>query len=169
MAPAAATGSGGVELRRGTADDAQAIGAVFDSAVRDGWTFLGDQAKRPMFSAKHWDGLVAEHAPPNALLVAIDDEHNVVGFVAVHTDVSELYLLFVDPAHGGRGIGRALLNAAHDVLRNAGRSEVFLFTEQRNIRAQAVYAAAGYLPDGTARDSEFNGAALRELRLVRTL
>lgn len=30
-----------VEVRRATADDAQAIGAVFDAAVRAGWTYLG--------------------------------------------------------------------------------------------------------------------------------
>lgn len=66
-----------------------------------------------------------------------------------------MFLLFVDPAHGGRGIGRLLLDAAHDVLRAAGCSEVFLFTEERNMRARAVYAAAGYRADGTVRESDF--------------
>ena len=34
------SGSSEVEVRRATADDAQAIGAVFDAAVRAGWTYL---------------------------------------------------------------------------------------------------------------------------------
>ncbi len=156
-------------LRRAVAEDAPAIGAVFDAAVRDGWTFLGELAQRPMFSAQDWDRLVADHTPPDALLVADDAAHGVVGYCAVHAEEGEMFLLFVDPAHAGRGVGRALLNAAHDVLRAAGRTEVFLYTEERNTRARAVYAAAGYRPDGTVRESELHGVLLRELRLVKTL
>jgi RimJ/RimL family protein N-acetyltransferase len=62
-----------------------------------------------------------------------------------------------------------LLNAAHDALPAAGRTEAFLSTEERNTRARAVYAAAGYRPDGTVRESDLHGAPLRELRLVKTL
>lgn len=159
----------GITLRRAVAGDAQAIGAVFDAAVRDGWTFLGERVRRPMFSAENWDALVADHAPPNALLVATESTQGVVGFIAVHPEEGEMFLLFVDPAHAGRGVGRALLNAAHDVLRAAGRTEAFLFVEERNARALAVYATAGYRPDDTVRESDFDGAALRELRLVKAL
>jgi GNAT superfamily N-acetyltransferase len=78
-----------------------------------------------------------------------------------------MFLLFVDPVHAGRGVGRAMLDAAHDVLRDAGRTEAFLFTEERNTRARAVYAAAGYRPDGMVRESDPGGVSLRELRLVK--
>jgi N-acetylglutamate synthase-like GNAT family acetyltransferase len=50
----------------------------------------------------------------------------VVGFTAIHPEVGEMFLLFVDPSRGGRDIGRVLLNAAHDILRAAGNSEAFL-------------------------------------------
>jgi ribosomal protein S18 acetylase RimI-like enzyme len=156
-----------VALRRGVAADAQALGAVFDAAVREGWTFLGERVRRPKFSAERWNELVADYAPPNALLVATAD--GIVGFTAVRVETGELFLLFVHPGHAGRGVGRALLDAAHDVLRAAGRTEVFLFTEERNARALALYAAAGYRPDGTVRESDFDGAVLREPRLVKAL
>jgi ribosomal protein S18 acetylase RimI-like enzyme len=65
--------------------------------------------------------------------------------------MAEMFLLFVDPAFAGRGIGRALLAAAHDILRAAGQTEAFLYTDERNVRARSVYAAAGYLPDGSVR------------------
>lgn len=78
-------------------------------------------------------------------------------------------LSFVDPAHGGRGIGRALLDTAHDALREGGCTRAFLFTEERNTRARALYAAAGYQPDGSIRDSDFNGTPLREVRLIKSL
>lgn len=155
-------------MRRAVHDDAQAIGAVFDAAVRESWWFLGELAQRPMFSAQEWDTLLVDHAPPNALLVATDGSR-VVGHTAIHADEGEMFLLFVDPAHAGRGIGRVLLDAAHDALRDAGRAEAFLFAEERNVRALSVYAAAGYRPDGAARESDYQGARLRELRLVKAL
>jgi hypothetical protein len=50
-------------VRPATADDAQAIGAVFDAAVRAGWTYLGEEAvATPMFAPTDWDRLVADHA-----------------------------------------------------------------------------------------------------------
>jgi ribosomal protein S18 acetylase RimI-like enzyme len=158
-----------VLLRRATASDAQAIGAVFDAAVRAGWTFLGEIAERRMFTPQQWDDLVENFAPPNALLVATDGSDEIIGFTAVDTAAGEMFLLFVDPEHGGRGVGRLLLDAAHAALREAGRDEVFLYAEERNERARAVYEAAGYRHDGTARESDFHGAALRELRLVKRL
>jgi ribosomal protein S18 acetylase RimI-like enzyme len=157
-----------VELRRATADDAQAIGAVFDAAVRAGWTYLGELAQKPMFAPEEWDELVADHAPPNVLLVATV-AGRVVGYTAVHPEDGEMYLLFVDPAHAGRGIGRLLLSAAHDALREAGCQEAYLFVHEQNERALAVYASAGYRPDGSIRESDFRGTAMRELRLVARL
>src|SRR2546421_12762253 len=158
-----------INLRRATAGDAQAIGAVFDASVQVGWTFLGDVVRRPLFGPEDWDRLVADHAPPNVLLVAADADDRVVGYTAVHPDDGEMFLLFVDPAHAGRGIGRLLLGAAHDALRAAGCSEAFLFTHEQNERALAVYAKAGYRPDGSTRESDFHGTPVRELRLVKQL
>jgi ribosomal protein S18 acetylase RimI-like enzyme len=158
-----------IKLRRATAGDAQAIGAVFDASVRAGWTFLGELVRRPLFSPEDWDKLVADHAPPNVLLVATDEDDRVVGYAAVHPEDGEMFLLFVDPAHAGRGIGRTLLSAAHDALRAAGCNEAFLFTHEQNERALAVYATAGYRPDGSTRESDFHGTPVRELRLVKQL
>jgi GNAT superfamily N-acetyltransferase len=159
-----------VSVRRATGADAKAIGAVFDAAVREGWAYLGEVAQRPLFEPGHWDELVADHAEPDALLVAIDhDGGPIAGFAASHAHDGELYLLFVDPRRAGRGIGRVLLEAAHDALRSAGNTEAYLFTEERNTRALAVYAAAGYEPDGSVRTSVFEGQPLREVRLVKAL
>ncbi|WP_298256920.1 GNAT family N-acetyltransferase [Bradyrhizobium sp.] len=156
-------------IRRAAPDDAQAIGAVFDAAVREGWKYLGELAARPMFPPQEWDEEVAKHAPPNALLVATNEADRLIGFVAVHPPEGEMYLLFVHPDHAGRGVGRALLEAAHEILRSAGCREAYLYTHEQNERAIAVYEAAGYRRDGTVRESEFRGVHQREPRLVKTL
>jgi GNAT superfamily N-acetyltransferase len=110
-----------------------------------------------------------EHAAPNVLLVAVDEADAVVGFTAVHPRDCEMYLLFVHPAHAGRGVGRALLDAAHEALRPAGCRQVFLYAHEENRRALAVYEAAGYRRDGSVRESDFRGVHLREPRLVKLL
>jgi ribosomal protein S18 acetylase RimI-like enzyme len=158
-----------ITLRRAVAGDAPAIGAVFDAAVRAGWTYLGDLVAEPMFTSQDWHQLVSDHMPPNVLLVAADDTEAIVGYTAAHPGDGELFLLFVHPAHAGRGIGRMLLGAAHDALRAAGCQEAFLFVHEQNQRALAVYAGAGYRPDGSDRVSDFRGTRVRELRLVKQL
>jgi ribosomal protein S18 acetylase RimI-like enzyme len=159
----------GIRLRQAVASDAQAIGAVFDAAVREGWGYLGELASQPMFSAAEWDKDVADHAPPNVLLVATDQGDRIVGFTAAHPQDCEMYLLFVDPTAAGRGVGRMLLTAADDALRAAGCREAFLYTHEQNERALNVYARAGYRLDGSVRESDFRGTTMRELRLVKRL
>jgi ribosomal protein S18 acetylase RimI-like enzyme len=156
-------------IRRAEPDDAQAIGAVFDAAVAEGWKYLGELAAHPMFPPEEWDAEVARHAPPNALLVAIDQTSRLIGFTAVHPAEGEMFLLFVHPDHAAHGVGKALLAAAHEVLRSAGCREAFLYTHEQNARAIAVYEAAGYRRDGTVRESEFRGVTLREPKMVKQL
>lgn len=156
-------------IRPATAKDAQGIGKVFDAAVREGWKYMGELAARPMFPPAEWDTLVAEHRPPNVLLVAVSGPCQVVGFTAVHPKEGEMYLLFVHPEHAGRGVGRALLAAAHEALRAAGCREAFLYTHEENSRALAIYEAAGYRCDGTVRESDFRGHHIREPRMMKIL
>jgi ribosomal protein S18 acetylase RimI-like enzyme len=158
-----------VEVRRAYGRDAQAIGAVFDAAVRAGWTYLGELGEKPMFAPHDWDQLVADHAPPNVLLIAQDRTGRVLGYTAAHPEDGEMFLLFVHPASAGHGVGRMLLSAAHDALRVAGCKQAYLFVHEQNQRALAVYKAAGYRPDGSMRESAFRGIAIREVRLVKEL
>jgi ribosomal protein S18 acetylase RimI-like enzyme len=163
------TDAAAITLRPAAPGDAAAIGAVFDAAVRAGWTYLGDLVAEPMFTPQDWDQLVADHLPPRALLVAVSGPDGIVGYTAVHPEDGEMFLLFVHPDYAGRGVGRTLLAAAHDELRAAGCREAFLFVHEQNERAIAVYTAAGYRPDGSDRISDFRGTRARELRLVKQL
>ena len=103
------------------------------------------------------------------MAVVIKYPSDLGGAIAVHPPEGEMFLLFVYPGHAGRGIGRTLLDAAHDALRAAGCSESFLYTHEQNERALAVYEAAGYRRDGTVRESDFRGVHLGEPGLVKAL
>jgi ribosomal protein S18 acetylase RimI-like enzyme len=155
------TDLGGITLRPAFPADVPAIGVVFDVSVRVGWTYLGELVAEPLFTPGDWDQLVADHEPPNMLLVAVDERDGVVGYTAVHPEDGEMFLLFVHAPHAGRGIGRTLLEAAHEALRAACCPEAFLFVHEQNERALAVYCAAGYRPDGSDRGSDFRGTRAR--------
>src|SRR5947207_8148349 len=71
-----------ITLRPAVREDATAIGAVFDAAVRAGWAYLGDLVAEPMFTSQDWDQLIADHLPPNMLLVAAGETNSVVGYTA---------------------------------------------------------------------------------------
>ncbi|NAZ76547.1 GNAT family N-acetyltransferase [Kineococcus sp. T13] len=59
-------------------------------------------------------------------------------------DCAFLYDIEVDGAHRGRGLGRALLGAAEDVVRSHGIGALELNVFAENTRAGALYASAGY-------------------------
>ena len=157
-------------VRRAVAHDAPALARIFDAAVRQSWNYLGLAIEEPLFSADNWTRLVADHAPPNLLLIAEDvAAGDAQGYVAVHADSGELFLLFVHPDSAGKGVGRRLLDAGHEALCRAGHLQAWLYTHEQNARARAVYEAAGYRHDGSYRDSEFRDLAIREVRMVKSL
>ena len=54
-------------------------------------------------------------------------------------DVCYLADLFTDPAHGGRGIAHALIQAVIDASRQAGHSRVYWTTHTTNATARVLY------------------------------
>jgi GNAT superfamily N-acetyltransferase len=70
----------------------------------------------------------------------------------------ELYALYVDPPHWGRGTGRQLLAAANERMRADGFAEAVRF-----------YAAAGWRRDGAEREEQPYGVVSNVLRMRRSL
>lgn len=55
--------------------------------------------------------------------------------------------LFVDPAHRGRGIGRALLDACAGLVRETGARGMSLVTAADNDTARRLYERYGFTPE----------------------
>jgi GNAT superfamily N-acetyltransferase len=77
----------------------------------------------------------------------------VKGFSASDTRDGSIWALFVDPAHEGRGIGRALLHAAVNVLRDTGYDAATLPTDV-GTRAARFYREVGWIEDGLTAKGE---------------
>ncbi len=59
-------------------------------------------------------------------------------------ELGEVYVVGIDPAAQGRGLGRALTLAGLHHLAGLGVSEVLLYVEADNHAARATYARLGF-------------------------
>jgi RimJ/RimL family protein N-acetyltransferase len=81
-------------------------------------------------------------------------------------DVSEIKDLYVDPSSWRRGVGRRLLDATINDLRERGSREVVIATFAAAERALAFYAGAGFVKVPDWRVVNFyNGQPMVRLRL----
>ena len=81
--------------------------------------------------------------------------------------MGEIVSLYLREPYAGRGLGRALLEAAAAALAALGFEDIFLWVLEENGRARRFYERAGFAASGEAMECEIGGRALRELRYVR--
>ena len=75
------------------------------------------------------------------------DDDLIQGFAAGDPQDGSIFALFVDPAHEGRGIGRALIARACDTLRAGGFVAATLSTDP-GTRAERFYRTNGWIEVG---------------------
>ncbi|WP_228980954.1 GNAT family N-acetyltransferase [Streptomyces sp. DH12] len=140
-----------VEIREATAGDWPAIWPFFRTIVAAGETFTYpvDLAER---EASGWWLL----EPPDRTVVALDPAGTVVGTAKMNRNqagngahvASASYM--VDPTHGGRGVGRALVRYSLDWARSAGyRAMQFNAVVDTNEHAVRLYEDLGFRIIGT--------------------
>lgn len=123
-----------------------------------------------------WQRVIAEReARRQHQLVAVD-AGQVIGFATFgrheqgdDPSVGELYAIYLHPDHWGRGIGRALMDAACEGLRRDGYSSAILWVLETNERAKRFYGIAGWRPDGARKTEQRGDVELREMRYARDL
>ncbi len=94
----------------------------------------------------------AETGGTKALFVAVDDDGTwlgvVGGFVRVSPREVQLISMWVAPEARGRGVARALIREVAAWTTARGSETVFLFVQEANAPARALYARAGFTPTG---------------------
>lgn len=135
--------SGGVEIRSfRPGDEAELLrvnAAAFAEHPEQGSMDAGNLRER---MAEPW-------FDPEGLLLAVEGER-VLGFhwTKVHPGGSgEVYVVGVDPAAQGRGLGRALTLAGLHHLASRGVADVHLYVERANAPARALYEGLGFRHD----------------------
>jgi GNAT superfamily N-acetyltransferase len=140
-------------------EDAPAVRDVLVAAGSAAWgSFLGEER---VVEANR------DRVHP-ADLVAEDDE-GILGFVAWDAATGEILRLYTHPRAWGGGAGRALLDRALAALKEAGRTQAWLNTEERNEGARRFYEHLGWREEGPPRVRDWHGARLREPRYVKDI
>ncbi|MFF2225389.1 GNAT family N-acetyltransferase [Streptomyces globisporus] len=148
-------------IREATSEDWPAIWPFFHAIVSAGETLtypldLGEE------DAEGWWFVPA----PSRVVVAVDEAGTVLGTAKMNRNhmgngshiASATYL--VDPAHSGRGVGRALCQYSVDWARAEGyRAMQFNAVVETNIRAVKLYQSIGFdvigtLPEGFNHPTE---------------
>ncbi len=88
-----------------------------------------------------------------AIFLVAEVDGDVVGFACANHQTGLIWALFLDKAHEGRGIGRALLDTALAGLAAAGHRQAWL-TTSADTRAERFYRAHGWRDMGRELDGQ---------------
>jgi len=152
-----------VLIRPGTPEDAETTADVHVRSWAAAYTLRGPTLEQR---------LDLHRRSPPSLVAEVDG--SIVGFVGVgpsrDSDAhGELYTIYVDPAHWGTGVGRELIRAGEERMRELGYRHVVLWVLDVNARARRFYEMAGWAADGERRTIEFVGQSIPEVRYAKHL
>ncbi|GAB3793743.1 mycothiol synthase [Nocardioides ungokensis] len=108
--------------------------------------FAAHPEQGAMDAANLAERMSQEWFDPAGLLVAVDGDR-MLGFhwTKRHSpELGEVYVVGIDPAAQGRGLGKALTLAGLHHLADGGAREVLLYVESDNAPAIAVYSGLGF-------------------------
>lgn len=172
-----------VEIRDATPADAHALATVQVASWRAAYRGLMPDEVLAGLSVPDLDRVWSDRftaRPARTPVLVATEQRRIVGFAAagpplVPTDradptLGDLYALYLDPEHWGRGIGAPLQAAALDRLVTEGCTHAGLWVLDGNDRARRFYLRTGWADTGRTRtDRGPQDVELHERRLHRRL
>jgi len=158
-----------IEVRRVRADEWETLRETRLRALADAPDAFGTTHAEALARPEQWWRDWAEASafgPTQAMFLAWDDDH-AVGIVGAFREASHYLVIsmWTEPEQRGRGIGRALLDAA---VAYAGAGEVRLGVTDGNDGARRLYEHSGFVATGFSEPLRSNTKlSIHELRLVR--
>ena len=150
-------------IRAATPDDAEATARVHVASWAAAYALKGPSLEQRLDLHRRF---------PPTFVAEVDGE--IVGFVGVGPSrdpdaEGELYTIYVDPEHWRGGVGRELIRAGEQRMRELGYRKVVLWVLDGNSRAQTFYESEGWTADGESRRIEFVGQSIPEVRYAKRL
>jgi GNAT superfamily N-acetyltransferase len=156
-------------IRNATSEEAEAVARVQVRTWQVAYSHIFPPERLAGLCAQDHAQMWRRHRP----LVA-EVEGDIVGFASVGPSRDsdgdgELYAIYVDPDHWGTGVGRKLMRAAEERLRELGHRDAFLWVFEDNPRARRFYEAAGWDFEGAIQPIEYLGQSTPEVRYRKAL
>jgi phosphinothricin acetyltransferase len=140
-------------IRPATNDDVNAIVGIYNWAVNQTFATIDSEPLSTEEAAAWWE----QHGRRSKLIVATDDS-GVIGWARLFPwkqrgiDVVE-DLVYVDPVHHGRGIGRALLTELIKQAQGLGYRTIVATVATDNRSGLQLHAKLGFETVGTLRNA----------------
>jgi L-amino acid N-acyltransferase len=154
-------------LRPATHDDLGAIVGLYNWAVNQTFATIDSEPLDTEEAAHWWEA----HGRRSKLIVATD-ESGVIGWARLLPwnqrgfDIVE-DLVYVDPVHQGRGIGKALLTELIQQARGLGYRTIVATIATDNRAGLALHERAGFEVIGTIRDAAHKFDRWMDITLVQ--
>ena len=142
-----------ISVRDATHDDLRAIVGIYNWAVNQTFATIDSEPLDAEEAAQWWEA----HGKRSKLLVATDDS-GVIGWARLFPwkqrgfDVVE-DLVYVDPVHQGRGIGRALLTELIKEAQGLGYRTIVATIATDNRSGLALHSRLGFEVVGTIKNA----------------
>jgi len=148
-----------VQLNPISPDDAEAVVALFNHYVRNGFAAFAEQPVPPVFFAKLMDSVAGRPA-----VAARDSDGRLLGFgllrahgpFATTAHVAEI-TYFVDPECTGQGIGSRMLQMLEEQAKGQGIRTILAPISSLNAGSLAFHARHGFAEVG-----RFRGACIKQ-------
>ncbi len=153
MARAKAPAAPPFSIRPATNDDVKAIVGIYNWAVNQTFATIDSEALSTEEAAAWWE----QHGRRSKLIVATDDS-GVIGWARLFPwkqrgiDVVE-DLVYVDPVHHGKGIGRALLSELIKQAQGLGYRTIVATVATDNRSGLQLHERLGFEVVGTIRNA----------------
>ena len=117
------------------------MGAIIDIWY-EGWHSIDSKLVHPHSRTEWRDRWVSQITPKHEIAVA-ESDNEILGFVTLNLETSELSQLFTRLPEQGQGVGTALINW----VKNRCHKEIYLFTLEINYRSREFYEKHGFSRD----------------------
>ncbi len=135
-----------VDVRLAVIDDADAMLAIYNHEVQNHTTTL-DLVERTIEAQREW--IAARSGAFSAVVAELDGE--VVGFASLSPykeraaySITVENSVYVSRAHGGRGIGRQMMEHLIEVARDSGFHSIIARIEASGDASRALHTACGF-------------------------
>ncbi len=163
-----------VTVRPATVADAAGIARIHTDSWRFAYRGLLPQAVLDGLSTDSrthsWEHGITHPLPRAVTLVAVRDDR-VLGFCSCGPSLDsdapdtrgQVAAIYVDPATSRQGIGRSLMDAAIDHLRDQGFTDAELWVMAGNDIGQRFYEGYGWKPSGRTQAETMHGVEVTEI------
>ncbi|TAN31465.1 N-acetyltransferase family protein [bacterium] len=154
-------------IRQATRDDLKAVVGIYNWAVNQTFATIDSEPLDTEEAAAWWEA----HGKRSKLIVSTD-ESGVIGWARLLPwkqrgfDVVE-DLVYVDPVHQGRGIGRALLTELIQEARGLGYHTIVATIATDNRSGLQLHSRLGFEVVGTIRDAAHKFDRWMDITLVQ--